>query len=148
MAQLGRFEKISIKYLAGLFDGEGCVTIYKRPSIGKQSPNFSLRISVTQTVRIVPEMFRHRFGGSLLVERRAHKNWKDCYDWVATSNIAARALASMLPYLIVKRKQAVVGLRFQVNKRRGHRWNPTPQSEINRRDSLRSAIKTLNRRGI
>lgn len=141
-------DKLLLAYLAGVADGEGGIGIYKRlPKNSEQRPGYVLRFVVTQTIRSLPEMFQRRFGGAVLIERRGHKGWKDCYDWVSSSNIAANALRLLIPYMTVKKPQAELALRFQTAKFRGYKWVRPSDAEVERRETLYLSMKAMNRRG-
>jgi len=110
-------------YLAGLFDGEGCIYLYHTT---KEYLALEVRLGVVQ--KYIAQYYQLAFGGSIHTENYLHK---DCYRrrpmwyWQAPSLIAERFLKSVYPYLIIKKPQAEVALKFQAAKgnkgRRFHR---------------------------
>jgi len=110
-----------VAYLAGFFDGEGCVTVHRRQDkAGHRLRTFATLIQATQKGRYfaVLERFQSRWGGSFKYDRRA-----DVVQWQCTTAAAGRALREMLPYLMVKREKAEIVLAMQnLKATRGNRW--------------------------
>lgn len=90
-------------YLAGLFDGEGCVSISR--------PYGYLRVSVVNTNRELCEVFHRAFGGSVSMTAPAgyRPGWKAQYQWIAQGRAATKAREHMGPYL--REKQIPVKLK-------------------------------------
>ena len=98
-----------VPYMAGFFDGEGCIRIARRNNGG-----FDFLMSATQ-VNVEPlKVFHERYGGMLIVQRKSLQNPKhrDCWVWKISSNASKIALTEMLPCLIVKKPQAIIALKF------------------------------------
>lgn len=100
-------------YFAGLFDGEGCISINKivGEKQGYKRPGFQLRLSITNTNKEVLEEVQKKFGGKLYTRNR--KNSRTYYDWVVVSKQCIEVLESLKPYLIIKKRQAEIALEFQ-----------------------------------
>lgn len=85
--------RLRLAYLAGFFDGEGCVY-----------PRNGLQVSASQVDRRPLDMLQALFGGTIktpaLVEGR-----RQMYYWVRYGKPAAVALRALLPWLVVKREQ-------------------------------------------
>lgn len=107
--------KEAIAYLAGLFDGEGSVNIFKQPNKKDRiNPCYYLEISIGNTHKGVLQWVLENFGGRLThnaeqYTKRNHATWR----WRASSNEACALLTMMLPYLVVKREQARLAVEFQ-----------------------------------
>ena len=106
-------------YLAGFFDGEGCVQIQGKQGIGR---TYQLTIEIVNTYEPVIRWIGEIAGGSVEhIHRKVdirptisgtHRRailWR----WRASSEHAASVLRAMLPYLKVKRDEAELGIRFQ-----------------------------------
>lgn len=150
-----------LAYIAGIVDGEGSIGLITvmgnhRPakrrnsrSAGKEHPGHSpqtkMRVSVGMTERSIPEWLCSEFGGYLTYREFPDKNWKPRCDWTATSQIAARFLEAILPYLRIKKVQAEIALAFQKKRVRGH-----PLSDVQRQadEILHSSLRELNRKGV
>lgn len=96
---------ISLEYLAGYFDGEGCVSFTKA---GTKYP--SLRIAVaTADLEVLQEFFK-RFGGSLSKEKQSGRR-RQMYRWyVCGGSRAQEILKELLPFLVAKRPQAELAM--------------------------------------
>ena len=129
-------------YFAGLFDGEGCVSINKTKG-PKNKPysrfGFQLRISITNTNLEVLEKLQKVYGGKIY--KREKSNARSYYDWVAASNQAIDPLTKWTPFLIIKRDQANIALEFQKNRK----TNKT-EDDWNKEFSCYQNIRKLNAR--
>lgn len=134
-----RVEKVI--YAAGFFDGEGSVgTPYKR--------FLAVRASQVDPRPLV--LLRDLFGGAI---RQHHtdaasraKGWKPAWTWILQGQPAAEALAEMLPYLIVKRDVAELGIALSaLTQRHGGSWsragNPGRRAE---QEAIGQKIRDLN----
>ncbi|MBA7671600.1 hypothetical protein ES703_79759 [subsurface metagenome] len=129
---LGTNER-EVAYIAGFFDGEGCVRIQEK--LGRKRGGVSLR---TQIVNAFPEPLRlcqRIFGGKVKLIR-TRENWSDLYGWEIYARKAETFLAVILPYLILKREEATLGISFCA-----YRGTNSPQREI-----LAEQIKSLKSR--
>ena len=134
-----------LAYLAGLTDGEGCITIVKNIKRTKKGsmttfkyPKFTAVFTVGLTDQPTIELFHKTFGGSIYV-KPAKANRKQAWYWRAETKTLEQCIAHLLPYLRLKRKQARLLQRF-----RTHIHNPITASEIARRDVLHRLMKRLN----
>lgn len=94
------------KYLAGYFDGEGCIHIHVK--------TFALHCSVASTKLDALEIFYELFHGNVrILKRKLKKNHRIIYHWVVTSSQAEMFLERILPYLILKKKEAELALEFR-----------------------------------
>lgn len=99
---------VTLAYLAGFFDGEGC--IYSSKTTKKAIP--SLGLQVTNTHPDVIEQFKQRFGGFITKSVRETPR-KTAYIWWLSGEKASEALIELLPYLVVKKNQALLGIEMQ-----------------------------------
>lgn len=103
-----------LSYLAGFFDGEGCVTIIKgKNHLG--NVQYSLRVIVSNTNEYVLHLYKLSFGGRIQKRKYKKPGWRDCYAWELSSTRAYDFLKCMYPYLILKKAQADLGFEFQDN---------------------------------
>ena len=117
-------------WMAGFFDGEGCVSIGHAVRKGKRmsrtNESYTLQVIVGQKGRAPLEHFATAFGGVIYPFRRRGMEY---YRWLVSSDKAAAALVALLPYLQLKRDVAEVGIRFQEqmsewNRQYGRRGYP------------------------
>lgn len=100
-----------LAYFAGFLDGEGHIAIgLNRSPKGKR--RWYLRFACHQ---VNPEpllMLRKTFGGSIQKTVRSG-TYRTIYEWVATSRDAEKAIQALLPFLIVKKEEALLAVEFQ-----------------------------------
>ena len=100
---------ISLEYLAGLVDGEGCIRLTQTNG-GKQGGKlyYYPRLQVTNTFKPIIEELQKEFGGGVRhSSSKNHPNWKDKYDWVADGDTARTILKQIVPYLRIKKDRAI-----------------------------------------
>lgn len=94
---------VSSEYLAGFFDGEGCIDIATRGSKHKQ---LYLRLAVSQTNLQVLSDIQEEFGGGIYTIKKRADHHKQAWVLVWTTKTALDVLKRIYPYLKVKRSQA------------------------------------------
>jgi hypothetical protein len=137
-----------VAYAAGIFDGEGTVSISRireRKGTVDHSPRMS--IIVVQKVPCSLDLLIELFGGKrhkVTRRNRLHDYWR----WVLTAKRAADALTEMLPYLREKREQAYAAIEFQdhMNAVHHHRGNPIPEEVKRYRQQMAEYVSALKRR--
>jgi hypothetical protein len=162
-APIQQIMEVDKAWIAGFIDGEGCITIARQIRKNRPSPSYRSYITVSNTNRDSLEYLRGHYGG-VLYERHEYrkdkrgKNWADAYDWYCPLRSATRLLTDILPYLRVKRQQAMLVLEFLATKKAFARNERRPSSkrggsapltgdEIAHRERLRLAVKRLNSKG-
>ena len=93
---------MSLAYLAGFFDGEGCVHIQAKP----EYKAFSLMVQISQNNPTVLRLFKKRFKGSLGF-------YGTSYKYSTSAANAEHLLRTLLPYLKTKRKVAQLALTYR-----------------------------------
>jgi len=147
--------------MAGFVDGEGCLTISRQKRKGRPSPAYRVFISVSNTNRNVLSIFKSEYGGGIynIHDRRKDKrgkNWSDAFDWYCPVSSSKRFIMDILPYLRLKKPQAMIILHFLTTKNgfkrthwpgRGKGSAPLSPEEITHREWLRQEIHKLNTKG-
>jgi hypothetical protein len=119
---------LDIRYVAGLFDGEGWITICVMPfgSMGtghrytKDYVRYQLFVGIGMSYYPLIKKLQDQFGGILNRNDSAHKKStknRICYNWRLGSNQAAEFLSQILPYLQVKDEEAKLAIEFQQHMR-------------------------------
>lgn len=102
-------------YLAGLIDGEGCLSITKKRDTKGMRYGYCFR-PVLHVANTHPGVLQEvqKWTGLGRVRRfdEARLNRKARYQWMVWSNQAAQIVSAVAPYLIIKKKKAPVFLRF------------------------------------
>lgn len=118
----------SIEYLAGFFDGEGC--LYAQKESDRNIPTFQIRISTTREEE--PRYFHGRWGGSYYTHEPTNENHSQQWHWQATGEEARIATEQLLPHLRGKKEQAKLFLEamsYKLQKRRGNNQYPEEAHE-------------------
>jgi len=109
-------KKTDIAYIAGLFDGEGCIMINK--TIYRPRTYYQLYVQVNMSSQWIIEYLQFTFGGSVhkYEHSQYYPNAKPQWAWKAYGLAAVEFLKAMMPYLKLKKSQAELGLLFQSKK--------------------------------
>lgn len=135
-----------LAYIAGLFDGEGCVLVAKAARTnGKQYYTLLTNIS-NKDLRCL-RFSQERFGGRINVQRSSQVG-----RWALTSNRAARFLKAILPYLVIKKDQAEKAIEYQAWRcaRQGsetRRNTPQTKESVAMDQDFRAQLKLMKRIG-
>jgi len=109
--------KDDIVYVAGLLDGEGCISIVKCIRGKNWTPQYQLLVSISMTYLPLGEWLKDRFGGSCFL-RQQKGNRKPNFDWQICANQALGFLGLVSPYLQVKKREADFAIAYQTQKRK------------------------------
>lgn len=93
-------------YLSGFFDGEGCIRINKTTK--ENTIGYHLGVQITNNDLSVMKICQSIYGGHL-----RHKQGGNCFDWILSDKKEIeKFLLYTLPYLIIKKEEAEVGLEY------------------------------------
>ena len=101
-------------YLAGLFDGEGCIYI-GHPGKADNLPDgkYQLVVTLSNGHQGIIQNVQTAFGGFLQIQHVHDGRRHLGYTLHLRSRKAANFLRSVLPYLKIKRAEAILALEFQ-----------------------------------
>lgn len=102
--------KLDLSYIAGFFDGEGCVNISKS----------GLRATITNTDINVLLLIQKCYSKGKIRSRKLKdgEKRKPCYMLEFWSGDASLFLQSIIELLIIKKEQAEIGLLYQTTFRK------------------------------
>jgi hypothetical protein len=137
----------AIAYLAGLVDGEGCITI----NCGKGTryyggTHYNLRLEIGMTHRETIEWVRDTFGLSMRPGAKGYKGTKQKFTVCANGPKALSLILMVSPYLITKSKHVEVAKEFQrcfADTIKGKRLT---EQQLAERHRLHLVMKSLNLR--
>lgn len=141
-----------LNYAAGIFDGEGCVRITKQQRDNGRSLQYAILVSISQKDGRLMDWLYGNFGGVVYMSHKTSQdNW--VYNWRADNRKGYKFLKAVYPFLIVKKQQVEVAIRFQERlkyarhktKDDQRRFAPLSQSELNERESMFLEIKKLKK---
>jgi LAGLIDADG DNA endonuclease family protein len=111
---------MELAYIAGLFDGEGCVSIRRffRANNKSRKPceMYTLWVQVTNVDPRLVYPLKEKFGGSVHITKHKSPNQRDTHVWIATSKNALDFLKAIRPWLLAKSEQADIAISFQEAK--------------------------------
>ena len=140
-------------YLAGTIDADGFISVgrktsYFRKSDGKKSTYYVVKSGLSETSPIVPDLLHKTFPGwrgSHQPKNPLHKRW---YIWQAVNSKAEGPLRALIPYLGLKRKQAILALSLiEITREQSvgrFMANPLTKRRITKRDKIYEAVTQLN----
>jgi hypothetical protein len=153
-ANLAKVTEIDCARLASFIDGEGTIYINRsRPRGGHKSRTHALSVTVKNNSELLMSWLRDTFMGSVLPDRGGLSplTKRPGWTWRLNERQAEILLERCLPYFIIKRQQAEIGLAFRDLKRgtsyaarKGRVMQCVPEVELRRRDALRDQIHELN----
>lgn len=98
-------DELDLAYVAGLFDGEGSIGVYEYEG------RFRPRCTVSNTDLGILTWLCGAWGGRVYVPKK-HPARQQCYAWILCGRNIAGLLNDIMPYLKIKRPQAVRMLEF------------------------------------
>lgn len=137
-------DEISLDYLAGMVDGDGCIGICKDARPRRANPFYWVRLGVTNSNKALLDDLQSQFGGSISKDGR-----KSAGSWYIDGKKAKPLLTKLYPLLRIKGEQALVGLRLLDLKelQGGHSGIRSPEWDIIARDELYLECQALNNGG-
>lgn len=133
-------DRHDIAYLAGLLDGEGCIRIHKITSKSKANvtPTYTLRVDiVNQNFDVLKE-----FKDKTAIGRLFRRPGDSCYSWTIQCNQASELLTMLLPFMRIKRQQAIVAIEFQEVQNKSRRGKKDKEA-IAIREAFKELISSL-----
>jgi len=102
---------VELAYIAGLLDGEGCITIaagFRNRNNPNWNPEYALHVSVSNQFLPALEYLKSATGLGSIHHDRGHN-----FKWQISCQQAAEFLKYLRPHLIIKAKQADIAIKFQ-----------------------------------
>jgi hypothetical protein len=111
----------TLAYLAGAMDSDGFFGIKRhtyamRVRRDAHQAVYSERAGLKQVTETIPQLLKETFGGRCAIEAANTKHGKPFWSWDSTDKVAALAAKSLLPYLLVKKRQALLLLELRATK--------------------------------
>jgi hypothetical protein len=129
---------VEIAYLAGIVDGEGCITISRSPRKDVEYTPMSFQVSVVNTNKGIIDWIYEKTNkvGNIYFNKSKNPKHKSSYRWTISGNQKAiKFLEGIEKYLVIKKEQANVLIGGYIHL-----------SE-NNRIALKEKINILNKRG-
>lgn len=131
--------------LSAYIDGEGSIILGKSTQ-GDRAPGYRLRITVCNTDVRMPMWCKENFGGSVRANRKEPGTRRTLWVWTIGQKEAMAILKECLPFFVIKREQAELGIAFGgtfswENRRAGG----LPAEVKTERESLRTKLFEMRR---
>jgi len=127
-------------YLAGLFDGEGCVYISK-----SRKTQYNLVVSISNNDLHLLKLIHSKLGGAIRLEKSKGRR---CGEWYSHGDIAINFLKRIHPFSFIKDRQIALALEFYAwNKQhlfnRGWKKKPIPFAILQKREEYYKQLQQL-----
>lgn len=138
---------LSSEYMAGFFDGEGCVTVITQRRKGRRAPDIIPRVSVTNVDRRVLDSFAELFGGNVF-EVKVRGARKRAYRWDAprARAVLRTFVQTLRPHVIIKADQLDALSALLACERIGRGYTPLSEEIFAARVAAAQAIRAANMR--
>lgn len=149
-AKINKMSKCQLAYIAGILDGEGCIAISKKKCRDGTAKGIQYRlyVSVANTDLKMIKFIKQTTGvGSIYKIKRNCERHKTAWRWNLWSIQASDLLRDVHSYLITKKNQAKIGIKFIDDKRDGVGRNGLYKYEWDKQINAHKKMSTLNRRG-
>lgn len=132
---------LPLEYLAGYFDGEGCISVsYAR------SGQFRLQMLINSSDLGILQAFSEVLGGRVIPWKKSTcARKRRLYRWQLNGSIAQAAIRKLLPFLVGKRDVANLALKIQFNPRFSGSMSISEDEKLNRL-AIKKAISAINQR--
>lgn len=113
---------LSLEYMAGLFDGEGCIRVHTpgvtvdgkiNPKTNRHFPSYQVLCMLQNTYWPVILALHEQFGGMVTVTQPRSAKHRTIHQWRVQSKIAYAFLRAVRPHLIIKREEAELAIALQ-----------------------------------
>ena len=141
-------KKTDLAYLAGIFDGEGCIVIHDRQWITKtgiKRIGFYPEICVASTNEWIIQQLKFAFGGNVYLRKKGTTRAQPIWAWQTTSKKATSCLKALLPYLRLKRRQAELAIEMENRRRPRGSHKLEPKDNIAWQQAQKILISKLNK---
>lgn len=87
--------ELKLAYIAGLFDGEGTVTLCPEKPGGFRFPV----LSMSSTSKNLLEICKDTFGGHISIHKIYHLHHKQSWSWKISHDSALHTASQLIPYI-------------------------------------------------
>jgi hypothetical protein len=154
------YDPLKLAYLAGIVDGEGSLCIYRvNPAKYNryQTPNFRSVLNISNTKKELFDWIEEHFSNlnhkskkhkrSIFKKNSTHERW--IYEWVIQGHRLVDVCTQLLPYLVLKKEQAKLILKFRKTYTQKSFGSQTPldPKTVEKREKIRLEMCRLNAKG-
>jgi hypothetical protein len=145
-----------VAYLAGVFDGEGSITISKAPPRGRyKSPIYRLMVQISNTNLEVLRIAQNQYGGCVGGPFLRGLRWRPYYRWKLDDENSMNFLRDIEPYTQIKHGHIQTALEFREqvltshteSLGKGYGSKPMSNDEVDVREALYQRMRHLSESG-
>ena len=142
---------LDIQYVAGLFDGEGCISLVKQRRTNSPLPSYTMRVVISMTHKPIIKLLQAQFGGNYHERKGANSKTRNSFSLMWANQQAGTILQILIPHLILKRAEAEVALEYvQTLSQMGTSfWRGATAAEIqvlqDKREVVRQRLAAMKR---
>lgn len=142
---------LDIRYVAGLFDGEGCISLIKANRKNSSLHSYSVRVVIAMTNKPIIKLLHSQFGGIYTERNGNDTSTRNSFSLLWSNNKAKPILEQLLPHLILKRSEAEIALNFinELSQVGTSFWRKATQNQIselqNKRENVRKLLAQMKR---
>jgi hypothetical protein len=103
---------LDVRYVAGLFDGEGCISLVKQRRLNSPLPSYTIRVVIAMTHKPIILLLQDQFGGHVSQRKGQKEGHRNAFTLMWANRQAGTILQILIPHLILKRAEAEVALDF------------------------------------
>ena len=134
--------EITAAYVAGIIDGEGCITIAKSTKKGCKQASYQPHIVVCMTSEPVVQYLTSVISGGWRTIQQPKNNNRLIHRFVVTGESAYTLIERIKPYLIEKQAQAEKFLELRAySKGQGYRASA---QEVAGKDTIYTELKAMH----
>jgi hypothetical protein len=141
--------EVQLAYTAGIIDGEGYFVLVPRAmnhrKYGKYQ-RYNAVVGIKHTKRELLEWMKEKFGGNIYGVPCRSIAHAPSWEWRVTHLAAAAFVQQIMPYLLLKKRNAELILEVQGTAKRWGKWG-VPSEVLDRREAMYAEMKSLNKRG-
>lgn len=138
-------QDIDARWLAGIIDAEGSIIVRRESPKGEDYGAHAAQVSVGNTSRALLDEVVRIVGQGNVLERPGQN--APMWYWQASNKVALGILRRIYPFLIVKQRQARCAIALEEGKSYPGGHARIQASEVERRERLWQAVKSLNHFG-
>ena len=137
-----------LAYLAGIIDGEGSIYIQGRKRF--KAISYFPRFQIVNTNKDLMQWIHKTFGGLIYDKCRKKHNpkWRPQIEWFTTRGLLDQLLPLIIPYLVSKKKHALIMVEFRKTFEKKFGSQGVPQDIQDFRIECHNRLKLLNKRGV
>lgn len=147
-AKIASVSEVNWARLSAYIDGEGTVMIQRSVvKTGRKNPNYVLVLIVANTDLRLMEWLTRTFAGNVYFSHSvSRRQWskKVCHTWRCFEDRASTILEHCLPYMIMKKQQAEIGIAYRELRKLGSKGRKLTPGDIQARDEYYKQIRVLN----